>query len=89
MTLSRRSFLKGAGAILPLAREVSGPVHEDVLNSRLTFPSAEEFLRYFTATMLYEQIAEKMNLGEAAMRDALAGSPLVVSKEMLALVATA
>jgi ubiquinone/menaquinone biosynthesis C-methylase UbiE len=87
VTLVRTDRLRSE--ILPLAREVFGPVHEDVLNSRLTFPSAEEFLRYFTATMLYEQIAEKMNLGEAAMRDALAGSPLVVSKEMLALVATA
>ena len=74
--------------ILPLAREVFGGVHEDLLNSRLTFPSADEFLRYFTATMLYEQIAEKMELSAAQMRAPLADSSLVVSKEMLALVAT-
>jgi ubiquinone/menaquinone biosynthesis C-methylase UbiE len=86
VTLVRTDRLRGE--ILPLAREVFGSVSEDVLNSRLTFPSAEEFLRYFTATMLYEQIAEKMGVDEAQMHAALAGSPLVVSKEMLALVAT-
>ena len=86
VTLVRTDRLRSE--ILPLAREVFGDVAEDVLNSRLTFPSADEFLRYFTATMLYEQIAEKMNVSDAQMRGALAGSPLVVSKEMLALVAT-
>ena len=74
--------------ILPIAREVFGAVREEVLNSRLTFPSPEEFLRYFTATMLYEEGAEKLGCSEADMLAALAGSPLVVSKEMLALVAT-
>lgn len=86
VTLVRTDRLRSE--ILPLALEVFGEVSEDVLNSRLTFPSPDEFLRYFTATMLYEQIAEKMSLGEAEMHAALAGSPLVVSKEMLALVAT-
>jgi ubiquinone/menaquinone biosynthesis C-methylase UbiE len=85
VTLVRTDRLRGE--ILPLAREVFGGVQEYVLNSRLTFPSADEFLRYFTATMLYEQIAEKMGLGDAQMRAPLEGSPLVVSKEMLALVA--
>ena len=86
ITLVRTDRLRSE--ILPAAREVFGDVREDVLHSRLTFPSPEEFLRYFTATMLYEQVAEKMQCSEAAMLAALAGSDLVVSKEMLALVAT-
>lgn len=74
--------------ILPVVREVFGEVRENVLNSRLTFPDREEFLRYFTATMLYEQVAEKMGCTEEQMREACpAGPGIVVSKEMLALVA--
>jgi ubiquinone/menaquinone biosynthesis C-methylase UbiE len=87
VTLVRTDRLRSE--IEPLARAVFGDVREDVLNSRLTFPTPEEFLRYFTATMLYEQVAEKMGCTEEQMRAALAGSALVVSKEMLALVATA
>ena len=86
ITLVRTDRLRSE--ILPIAREVFGDVREDVLHSRLTFPSPEEFLRYFTATMLYEQVAEKMQCSDAAMLAALEGSDLVVSKEMLALVAT-
>jgi len=86
ITLVRTDRLRSE--VLPLAREVFGDVREDVLSSRLTFPTREEFLRYFTATMLYEQVAEKMQCSEAAMLAALANTTLVVSKEMLALVAT-
>ena len=86
ITLVRTDRLRSE--ILPAAREVFGDVREDVLHSRLTFPSPGEFLRYFTATMLYEQVAEKMQCSDAAMLAALEGSDLVVSKEMLALVAT-
>jgi ubiquinone/menaquinone biosynthesis C-methylase UbiE len=86
VTLVRTDRLRSE--IEPLARQVFGEVREDVLNSQLTFPTPAEFLRYFTATMLYEQVAEKMGCSEAAMLEALAGSPLVVSKEMLALVAS-
>lgn len=74
--------------ILPIAREVFADVREHVLSSRLTFPTREEFLRYFTATMLYEQVAEKMGCTETQMLEACAGTAgIVVSKEMLALVA--
>lgn len=86
ITLVRTDRLRGE--ILPVAREVFGDVREDVLSSRLTFPDREEFLRYFTATMLYEQVAEKMGCGRPQMLEACPGTAeLVVSKEMLALVA--
>lgn len=86
ITLVRTDRLRAE--ILPLAVEVFGTVEEHVLNSRLTFPTREEFLRYFTATMLYEQVAEKQGRTEAEMLAACASdSGLVVSKEMLALVA--
>jgi ubiquinone/menaquinone biosynthesis C-methylase UbiE len=87
VTLVRTDRLRAE--ILPLAREVFGQVQEHVLSSRLTFPTREEFLRYFTATMLYEQVAEKMGKSEEEMLAACGReSDLVVSKEMLALVAT-
>ena len=87
ITLVRTDRLRSE--ILPAAREVFGQVEEEVLSSRLTFPNGEEFLRYFTATMLYEQVAEKMHCSDAAMLAAIpANAELVVSKEMLALVAT-
>jgi hypothetical protein len=40
--------------ILPVVREIFGRVEQEVINSYLTFPSAEEFLQYFRATMVYD-----------------------------------
>ena len=75
--------------ILPLVTEVFGAPQEEVINSRLTFPDQDEFIRYYTATMLYEENAEKMGVTEAQMRAACTSErDIVLSKEMLALVAT-
>jgi len=74
--------------ILPLVREVFADVKEEVINSFLTFPDADEFLRYFTATMLYEEGAEKLGKTEAEMRAAVGKDhDVILSKEMLAVVA--
>jgi ubiquinone/menaquinone biosynthesis C-methylase UbiE len=74
--------------IEPIAREVFGAVDAEVLESRLTFPDRDEFVRYFKATMLYEQIAEQRNLSETQMLAACdSDHDVVLSKEMLALVA--
>lgn len=74
--------------ILPIVQEVFGSASEEVLNSRLTFPSRDEFLLYFQSTMLYEEGAEKKGMTREQMNDALpADHDLVVSKEMLAVTA--
>jgi ubiquinone/menaquinone biosynthesis C-methylase UbiE len=76
--------------IEPVAAGIFGKVDEEVINSRLTFPDQTEFLRYFTATMLYEEGAEKLGKTEAEMRAAVgAERDIVLSKEMLAVVAKA
>lgn len=74
--------------IAPLARTIFGEVREELINSYLTFPDQTEFLRYFTATMLYEEGAEKLGKSEAEMRAAIgAERDIILSKEMLALIA--
>jgi ubiquinone/menaquinone biosynthesis C-methylase UbiE len=74
--------------IVPLAREIFGDVREEVINSRLDFPSADEFLRYYMATMLYEEGAEKEGRTLAEMHAALSpDGSLILSKEMLAVIA--
>ena len=74
--------------ILPIARDVFGSVREEIINSRLTFPTGDEFLRYFKATMLYEEGAEKLGVTDDAMRQALpADRDVILSKEMLVLIA--
>ena len=74
--------------VLPLVRQVFREVSEEVINSYLTFPDQDEFLRYFTATMLYEEGAEKLGKTMPEMRAAVgADRNIVLSKEMLALVA--
>jgi ubiquinone/menaquinone biosynthesis C-methylase UbiE len=74
--------------ILPIVREVFPVVHDEVINSFLTFPDQQEFLRYYTATMLYEERAEKEGRTEAEMRAAIGRErDIVLSKEMLALIA--
>jgi len=74
--------------IEPIARDVFAGVEAEVLESKLTFPDRDEFVRYFQATMLYEQIAEHRDLGREELLDACASErDVVLSKEMLALVA--
>jgi ubiquinone/menaquinone biosynthesis C-methylase UbiE len=74
--------------ILPLARGIFADAREEIVNSYLDFPSAEEFLRYYMATMLYEEGAEKQGRTLAEMRAALgAGERFTLSKEMLAVIA--
>jgi ubiquinone/menaquinone biosynthesis C-methylase UbiE len=73
--------------ILPVAREVFGNAREEVINSRLTFPAQDEFIRYYTSTMLYEEGAEKLGYSEDQMRAACTSErDIVLSKEMLAVV---
>lgn len=74
--------------ILPVVRQVFGDAREETINSQLTFPGQDEFIRYYTATMLYEEGAEKAGYTEEQMRAACnADHDLVLSKEMLAVVA--
>ncbi len=69
--------------------KIFGRVEQEVINSYLTFPSAEEFLQYFTATMVYEKTAEKRGVSPEQMLRALPRQKdFMVSKEMLALIAT-
>ena len=73
--------------ILPIARAVFGSVREEVVNSFLTFPTADDFLAYFKATMLYEEGAEKLGVTDDDMRRALPSErDIILSKEMLVLI---
>ncbi len=74
--------------ILPIASEVFGKMSEEVLNSFLQFPNANEFLTYFKSTMAYEETAEKRGVTNEQMKAALDGNPLIISKEMLAIFGT-
>ena len=75
--------------IVPLTRDIFAEVREEVINSQLDFPSPEEFLRYYMATMFYEEGAEKEGKTLAEMRTALGGGEghFILSKEMLAVIA--
>jgi ubiquinone/menaquinone biosynthesis C-methylase UbiE len=69
--------------IAPIVREVFGNSSEEILSSRLTFPSPEQFVRYFEATLFSEQT-------EGVTREQMLSSvpcDLVVSKEMIAAMA--
>jgi ubiquinone/menaquinone biosynthesis C-methylase UbiE len=73
--------------VLPIARAVFGLVQAETINSFLTFPTGEEFIKYFKATMLYEEGAEKLGVTDEQMRGALSASrDIVLSKEMVALI---
>jgi ubiquinone/menaquinone biosynthesis C-methylase UbiE len=75
--------------ILPHVRALFSDVKEEVLNSFLSFPNADEFLLYFQSTMVYEETAQKRGVTLDQMRTALTpGDPLIVSKEMVAAVGT-
>jgi len=70
--------------IVPMVREVFGNSSEEILDSRLTFPSAEEFVLYFQSTLFYERTngVTREQMLPSVPRD------LVVSKEMVAATAT-
>jgi ubiquinone/menaquinone biosynthesis C-methylase UbiE len=75
--------------VLPIVRELFDDATDEVLNSFLTFPNGDEFLAYFESTMVYEETAKKRGVTREQMRAALPpGDRPVVSKEMLAIVAT-
>jgi ubiquinone/menaquinone biosynthesis C-methylase UbiE len=74
--------------IEPLVQQIFGNAEEEVLNSYLRFPNADEFLLYFRSTMVYEETAEKKGVTMEQMHAALPpGHDLIVSKEMLAVIA--
>lgn len=73
--------------ILPVARKVFGDVSQEVINSYLTFPTKQEFIDYFMATIVYEEGAEKLGKTVDDMMAALdRDHDIILSKEMLALV---
>jgi hypothetical protein len=85
ITLVRTDRLRSE--VLPIVKEVFAHVEEETINSFLTFPTAEEFIRYFKATMLYEEGAEKLGVTDEEMHAAMvAVRDIVLSKEMLAIV---
>jgi len=74
--------------ILPIVRRVFGGADEEIIDSFLTFPSQEEFLKYYTSTMLYEEGAEKQGKTMEQMRAALdRDRNIILSKQMLAVIA--
>lgn len=76
--------------ILPMVRRVFGAADEEVIDSFLTFPNKDEFLRYYTATMLYEEGAEKQGRTMEQMHEALdRDRDIILSKQMLAVIARA
>jgi ubiquinone/menaquinone biosynthesis C-methylase UbiE len=71
--------------ILPIVQEVFGNANEEVLNSKLTFPTPDEFVLYFQSTMVYEETAEKRGVSREQMLAAVPQEKdIIVSKEMLA-----
>src|SRR5262249_48866675 len=69
--------------IAPVVREVFGSAAEELLQSRLVFPNAAEFVAYFESTLFAERCAEVTR--EQML--ALVPRDLVVSKEMVAVTA--
>jgi len=75
--------------ILPVARRTFPKVSEEVISSFLTFPNRDEWLRYFTSTMVYEEGAEKEGKTMEEMRAACdRETDIILSKEMLAVICT-
>ena len=75
--------------ILPIVEDTFPRVEQEIVNSFLTFPTRDEFLRYFRSTQLYEETAEKRGM---TMEQMVAAMPqekdVILSKEMVAVVAT-
>lgn len=71
--------------ILPIVDEIFGNSRQEIINSFLMFPDQDEFIRYFQATMLYEEGAEKMHVTPEQMHAACPGTKnVILSKEMVA-----
>jgi hypothetical protein len=71
-----------------MVRRVFGGADEEIIDSFLTFPSQEEFLKYYTSTMLYEEGAERQGKTMEQMRAALdRDRNIILSKQMLAVIA--
>jgi ubiquinone/menaquinone biosynthesis C-methylase UbiE len=70
----------------PAMKSLFKPASMDVIPSQIQFPSQEEFLKYYLATLLYEESAQKA--GSRPSLEALKAIVLpayVISKEMIAL----
>jgi ubiquinone/menaquinone biosynthesis C-methylase UbiE len=74
--------------VAPVARDIFAELREERVYSELTFPSADEFVRYFRATMLYETGAEKSGYTVEQLLAACGPAPIVVSKEMVAVISS-
>lgn len=75
--------------ILPLTLQIFGHVRAEIINSVLTFPDREEFVRYFCSTLLYEEIAEREGYSPERLRSFCPpAGEMTVSKEMVAVIAT-
>jgi ubiquinone/menaquinone biosynthesis C-methylase UbiE len=86
ITLTRTDRLRRE--ILPVVQDIFETVSEEVINSNLTFPTKDDFIKYFQATMLYEEGAEKLGISIDEMRAACPNeNNIILSKEMLAIVA--
>jgi ubiquinone/menaquinone biosynthesis C-methylase UbiE len=72
--------------VLPVVRDVFPSVETSVLDAKLTFPSREEFVRYYRSTLLYEDTARERGVPMEEMLAACPGDEVVLSKQMLAVV---
>jgi len=70
----------------PAFKETFKNVTLDTINSKLTFPTSEEFISYYQATLLFEESIKKYGV-ESISTDTLSAevSTLKISKEMIVL----
>jgi ubiquinone/menaquinone biosynthesis C-methylase UbiE len=77
-----------ADEFLPIVQKLFEGCRDERLDSHLTFPDQDEFLRYYRSTLLYEDTAEKMGISAAEMKASCPSTlPLRLSKEMLVITA--
>ena len=73
-----------ADEILPIVQDLFEGCRDERLDSYLTFPDQDEFLRYYRSTLVYEETAEKMGISVTEMKAACpSNSQIRLSKEML------
>lgn len=71
---------------LPLAKEIFGKVEDEIIPSKIIFPGKEEFVKYYMATLLFEESCKRS--GSVPSREELLNVKFdswEVSKEMIAL----
>ncbi|MBF0330173.1 MAG: class I SAM-dependent methyltransferase [Nitrospirae bacterium] len=74
---------------LPALEEILGAVKSEIIPSKLVFPNREEFVRYYLATLLYEESAAKAAYAPDAEKLASIDMPAwEISKEMIVLCST-